>query len=63
MPETPDVSKIMAYEEGELDQDEMILLFSQLVSSGMAWKLQGSYGRTAKCLIDAGVLDLDGRIQ
>ena len=63
MSEAPDVSKIMAYEEGELDQDEMILLFSQLVSSGMAWKLQGSYGRTAKCLIDAGVLDLDGRIQ
>ena len=63
MSEMPDVSKIMAYEEGKLDQDEMILLFSQLVSSGMAWKLQGSYGRTAKCLIDAGVLDLDGRIQ
>ena len=63
MSEAPDVSKIMAYEEGKLDQDEMILLFSQLVSSGMAWKLQGSYGRTAKCLIDAGVLDLDGRIQ
>ena len=63
MSEMPDVSKIMAYEEGKLDQDEMILLFSQLVSSGMAWKLQGSYGRTAKCLIDAGVLALDGRIQ
>jgi len=62
MSEAPDVSKIMAYEEGKLDQDEMILLFSQLVSSGMAWKLQGSYGRTAKCLIDAGVLDLEGRI-
>ena len=26
----------------------------ELITSGMAWKMQGSYGRTANALIDAG---------
>lgn len=45
---------IIAFEMGELDHDETVELFQHLVDTGMAWTLQGSYGRTAKALIEAG---------
>lgn len=46
--------QIIAFETGELDDDGVIALFQKLVDSGLAWKLQGSYGRTAMALIKAG---------
>jgi len=49
-----EVGAIMAYESGELDKDGCIELFQHLVDNGHAWSLQGSYGRTARALIDAG---------
>lgn len=49
------VDDIIAYESGELDEDATIAMFQKLIDSGMAWKLQGHYGRTAKALIDAGL--------
>lgn len=49
------VDKIMRYEGGEMDQDEMVEFFQELIDSGLCWQLQGHYGRTAASLIDAGV--------
>ena len=49
------VEKIMSYEGGDMDEDEMIEFFQELIDSGMAWTLQGSYGRTAKDLLNAGL--------
>lgn len=48
------VGQIMAYESGDLDEDGVAALFQQLVDSGLAWQLQGHYGRTAVALIEAG---------
>jgi len=48
------VSQIMAFESGELDEDQTIELFQELISSGLAWQLQGSYGRMASALIQNG---------
>jgi hypothetical protein len=48
------VDKIMAYENGELDEGEMYELFQELVDSGLVWQLQGSYARAAEVLINAG---------
>jgi hypothetical protein len=54
--ETPyDVTgNIIAFEQGELEHEDVITLFQELVNSGLAWQLQGSYGRTAMALIEAG---------
>ena len=45
---------IVKYEMGELDDTDCIALFQELINTGLAWKLQGSYGRMAKRLIEAG---------
>ena len=45
---------ISKYEESEMSEEEVIDLFQHLVDSGLAWQLQGSYGRMAKQLIDEG---------
>lgn len=51
----PVLNKIIAYENGELEEIEVIDLFQELIDSGLVWSLQGSYGRTAQSLIDAGI--------
>jgi hypothetical protein len=48
------VNDIIAYENGEMDEEEVIILFQELVDTGMVWVLQGHYGRTAQALLDAG---------
>ena len=60
--EPDQVDLIMAYESGELDEAGILKLFSELIKSGQAWSLQGSYGRTAKALIDAGYINEKGTI-
>lgn len=54
------VGAIIAYETGELDYDGTIELFQHLVDTGLAWQLQGSYGRTAVALIEAGLVTKGG---
>ena len=56
------VDKIMAWESGNLGTQETVEFFSELIKNGMAWKLQGCYGRAAMRMIEAGVLDKDGNI-
>tara|TARA_R110002051_G_C8415019_1_gene450774 strand:- start:13 stop:261 length:249 start_codon:yes stop_codon:yes gene_type:complete len=53
-------NKIIAYENGELDDaEETIEFFQEIIDSGLVWQLQGHYGRVAKSLIDAGLCTLN----
>lgn len=49
-----DVAGIIRYESGELTEEECITFFQNGIDTGIVWKLQGSYGRTARYLIDTG---------
>ena len=53
------VSSIMDFEGGELDTPGVLELFSHLIKTGMAWSLQGSYGRAAMSLINNGYIEAE----
>ena len=55
------LDQIMDYEAGEMDEIETVIFFQDLIDTGMAWELQGSYGRTAHALINAGDCTLPAR--
>lgn len=50
------VDAIIAYENGDLSREQTLALFQMLVDTGVAWQLQGSYGREAKALLKAGLI-------
>jgi len=59
------LNRIMSYESGEMiDDNEVFALFQELVNTGLAWKLQGHYGRQAKALIEQGyVVEVDNNAE
>ena len=50
--------QIMAYENGELPNEDVYALFQFLLDSGMIYSLQGSYQRMAEDLLLAGVIEM-----
>ena len=51
------VDQLIAYEEGQLTEDEEIAFFEHLVETGTCWQLQGHYQRVAATLIEAGLIN------
>jgi hypothetical protein len=45
---------MMAWENGTLSMDDTIMLFQNLIDTGLAWQLQGMYGRMATAMIQDG---------
>ena len=48
------IAAVNAYESGDMTAAEAIDFFQHLIDTGLAWQLQGSYGRTARTLIANG---------
>lgn len=51
----PDIDKLIAFENGELDEDQIVELIQDGIDNGWVWRLQGFYARVACDLIDAGL--------
>lgn len=56
------IDDVICYEAGGMDSRETLKFFSKLIRTGMAWNLQGSYGKTAQELIECGWIASDGMI-
>jgi hypothetical protein len=56
------VDLIMRYESEGLEDAEVLQLFGHLIRTGMAWSLQGHYGRTAAYLIEHGHISPQGDV-
>jgi hypothetical protein len=53
---------IIAYESGELPAEKTLEFFAGLIKSGLAWTLQGHYGRAAADLIESGYISRSGKV-
>ena len=52
------VNQIMKYESNEMNDDEVVDFFQELLNTGMLFHLQGHYQRTAKMLLHHGVIEI-----
>jgi hypothetical protein len=50
------VDQLIAYEEGQITEDEEIALFQHLIDTGTCWHLSGHYQCVGATLIEAGVI-------
>jgi hypothetical protein len=50
------VNNIIAYENGDLDETDVVTLFQQLVDTGLAWQLQSAYGRQTMRFLQDGLI-------
>lgn len=53
---------IIGWECGGITEEETLKLFSHLIKTGLAYQLQGCYGRYAQGLIEAGYISRNGDI-
>jgi len=50
------VDQVIAYESGQMSDEDAVVFFQMLVDTDMAWTLQGHYGRMAMDLIQRGLV-------
>jgi hypothetical protein len=58
-----DIGKLIAHERGDLSDKETLELFAELIRTGLAWRLQGHYGRTAAAFINEGFITPVGEVE
>lgn len=52
----PSVEEFIDWENGDMSEENEIEFFQKLLDTGMAWTLQGMYGRRTAELLNAGYL-------
>jgi len=50
------VDQLIAYEEGQITEDQEIAFFEHLVETGTCWQLAGHYQRVGATLLEAGLI-------
>jgi hypothetical protein len=50
------VDQLIAYEDGQITEDQEVAFFEHLVETGTCWQLSGHYQRVAATLIEAGLI-------
>lgn len=56
------IDMLIDFENGQLSEVDTIKLFSKLIKTGTIWHLQGSYQRNAYDMVEAGWMNLEGKI-
>ena len=55
------LDQIIAFEQGEMSEDETLDFFQDMINAGTVWELQGFYQRTAIRFIQQGLCTLPER--
>ena len=50
------VDRLIAYEEGQITEEQEVAFFEHLVETGTCWQLSGHYQRVGATLIEAGLI-------
>lgn len=50
------LERIIKFEQGDLEDHEIIAMFQDLLDNETVWQLQGSYSRMAQKLLDTGYI-------
>lgn len=56
------LDQLLDFEDGTLSDEETVKLFARLIRTGLAFTLQGSFGRTAAAFIESGRISPAGEI-
>jgi len=54
--------RVLEYETEEHSLEWLVQFFADLIATGLAWQLQGHYGREAKAYIDNGLISAQGDV-
>lgn len=54
--------RVVQYESEANSLEWIVQLFADLIATGLAWQLQGRYGREAKAMIDEGIITVQGDV-
>lgn len=56
------MERVIEYETEHQDLEWIVQFFADLIATGLAWQLQGHYGREAKAYIDNGLINVQGDV-
>ena len=56
------MQRVVEYESEDHSLEWIVQLFADLIATGLAWQLQGRYGREAKAMIDEGIITVQGDV-
>ena len=54
--------RVVEYETEDHSLEWIVQLFADLIATGLAWHLQGRFGREAKRYIDNGIINAQGDV-